>query len=35
MIKESQFNEADAVFRETVPAGDYFLHRIEKGQTFR
>tara|TARA_Y100000296_G_scaffold15005_1_gene17601 strand:+ start:850 stop:1488 length:639 start_codon:yes stop_codon:yes gene_type:complete len=35
MIEESQFNEADAVFRETVPAGDYFLHRIEKGQTFR
>ena len=35
MIKESQFNEADAVVRETVPAGDYFLHRIEKGQTFR
>ncbi|MAX87500.1 MULTISPECIES: urea amidolyase associated protein UAAP2 [Thalassolituus] len=35
MIKESQFNEADAVFRETVPAGDYFLHCIEKGQTFR
>lgn len=35
MIKESQFNEADAVFRETVPAGDYFLHRIDKGQTFR
>jgi urea carboxylase-associated protein 1 len=35
MIKESQFNEADSVFRETVPAGDYFLHRIEKGQTFR
>ncbi len=35
MIKESQINEADAVFRETVPAGDYFLHRIEKGQTFR
>ncbi|HIF49579.1 MAG TPA: urea carboxylase-associated family protein, partial [Cytophagales bacterium] len=24
-----------AVFRQTVPAGDYFLHPIEKGQTFR
>ena len=35
MIKESQLNVNDAVFRQTVPAGDYFLHRIEKGQTFR
>ena len=35
MIKESQLNVNVAVFRQTVPAGDYFLHRIEKGQTFR
>lgn len=35
MIKESQLNVNDAVFRQTVPAGDYFLHPIEKGQTFR
>jgi len=35
MIKESQLNVNDAVFRHIVPAGDYFLHRIEKGQTFR
>jgi len=35
MIKESQLNVNDAVFRQIVPAGDYFLHRIEKGQTFR
>ena len=35
MIKESQLNVNDAVFRQTVPAGDYFLHRIKKGQTFR
>ncbi len=35
MIKESQLNVNDAVFRQTVPAGGYFLHRIEKGQTFR
>ena len=35
MIKESQLNVNDAVSRQTVPAGDYFLHRIEKGQTFR
>ena len=35
MIKESQLKSDDALFRATVPAGDYFLHRIEKGQTFR
>ncbi|MBN59398.1 urea amidolyase associated protein UAAP2 [Thalassolituus sp. UBA3500] len=35
MIKESQLNVNVAVFRQTVPAGDYFLHPIEKGQTFR
>jgi urea carboxylase-associated protein 1 len=35
MIKESQLKSNDALFRATVPAGDYFLHRIEKGQTFR
>jgi urea carboxylase-associated protein 1 len=35
MIKESQLNSNDALFSTTVPAGDYFLHRIEKGQTFR
>lgn len=35
MIKESQLKVEDAVFSETVSAGDYFIHRIKKGQTIR
>ncbi|TNC85008.1 MAG: urea carboxylase [Thalassolituus sp.] len=35
MIKESTLNPDNASFRKIVPAGDYFLHRIEKGQTLR
>jgi len=35
MIKESRLRPEDAIFRQTVDAGDYFLHRIEAGQTFR
>jgi urea carboxylase-associated protein 1 len=35
MIKESQLKVEDAVFSETVNAGDYFIHRIKKGQTIR
>ena len=35
MIKESTLNPDNASFRKVVPAGDYFLHRIEKGQTLR
>jgi urea carboxylase-associated protein 1 len=35
MIKESHRNPADALFRQTVLAGDYFIHRIEAGQTIR
>ncbi|WP_028294389.1 urea amidolyase associated protein UAAP2 [Oceanobacter kriegii] len=35
MIKESTLRPEDAIFRQTVDAGDYFLHRIEAGQTFR
>ena len=35
MIKHSQLTEDAASFRYVVPAGDYFLHRIEAGQTLR
>jgi urea carboxylase-associated protein 1 len=35
MIKESQLKIDDACFREVVPAGDYFMKVVEKGQTFR
>ena len=35
MIKTSNLDPKDAVFRQTVPAGDYFIHRIEAGQTVR
>jgi len=35
MIKESSLAPANAVYRETVPAGDYFMKVVKKGQTFR
>ena len=35
MIKESSLVPANAVYRETVPAGDYFMKVVKKGQTFR
>lgn len=35
MIKASTLNPQDASFRKTVLAGDYFIHRIEAGQTIR
>ncbi|MFP1681052.1 urea amidolyase associated protein UAAP2 [Alloalcanivorax sp. C16-1] len=35
MIKESPFKPDDAVFREVVPAGDYFLKVVRAGETFR
>lgn len=35
MIQESTLEAADAVFRQTVPAGDYFLKVIAAGQTLR
>ena len=35
MIKESTLQPEQAIFRETVMAGDYFIHRIEAGQTVR
>jgi urea carboxylase-associated protein 1 len=35
MIKESNFKPEQASYRKIIPAGDYLLHRIEKGQTIR
>jgi len=35
MIQESTLEAADAVFRQTVAAGDYFLKVIAAGQTLR
>ena len=34
-MTESPKNIADAAFRETVLAGDHWMHEIKKGQTFR
>ena len=35
MLKESDLNPAAAVYREVIPAGEFWLHRINKGQTLR
>jgi len=35
MIKASTLQPQDASFRQKVLAGDYFIHRIEAGQTLR
>lgn len=35
MIKESTYHADDAVFREVVPAGDYWMQVVKAGQTFR
>lgn len=35
MIKESALVADDAVFRQEVPAGDYFIKIVERGQTVR
>ncbi|MEC8444290.1 MAG: urea amidolyase associated protein UAAP2 [Pseudomonadota bacterium] len=35
MIKQSSLIAEQASFRKVVPAGDYFLHRINAGQTIR
>ena len=32
---ESKLDQAAATFRQVVPAGEPFLHRIERGQVFR
>jgi uncharacterized protein len=35
MIKESTFHDADAIYRRIVPAGDYWMHIVCAGETFR
>lgn len=35
MIKESNRNAADAVYREVIPAGDWWVHEIKAGQVLR
>ncbi|MCA1908275.1 MAG: urea carboxylase-associated family protein [Magnetospirillum sp.] len=35
MLKESTLAAAQAAYRAVVPAGDYWLHEIKKGQTLR
>ncbi len=35
MIKESQLKLENSIYREVVEAGDYWLHRVDNGQTFR
>ena len=35
MIRESHLNAATASHREVVPAGDYWMHIVKKGETFR
>lgn len=35
MIKESPLSPADAAYRETVPAGAYWMHVVERGETLR
>lgn len=35
MIKESTFRDADAIYRRIVPAGDYWMHVVREGETFR
>lgn len=35
MIQESIFDPGQASFRKTILAGDYFIHVVKRGQTFR
>ncbi|MBS0270734.1 MAG: urea carboxylase-associated family protein [Proteobacteria bacterium] len=35
MIKESTLRDADAIYRRVVPAGNYWMHVVHKGQTLR
>ena len=34
-IVASQLNPADAVYEKVVPAGEYWIHTVKQGQTFR
>ncbi|MBA4132012.1 MAG: urea carboxylase [Hyphomicrobium sp.] len=35
MIKQSHLNADTASYRKVVPAGDYWMHIVKKGETFR
>jgi urea carboxylase-associated protein 1 len=35
MLKESALDPAAAAYREVIPAGDYWMHVVERGQTLR
>jgi uncharacterized protein len=35
MLKESALKPDTAAYRETIPAGDYWIHRVKNGQFFR
>eukprot|EP00439_Symbiodinium_sp_Y106_P088375 s1_g911.t1 len=35
MIKESTLDPVNATYRETVEAGDYWMHTVKRGETFR
>ncbi|QIA64982.1 DUF1989 domain-containing protein [Vibrio astriarenae] len=35
MIVESQLQPSEALYRDVVPAGDYYMKVVKKGQTFR
>lgn len=35
MIRESQLKAEDAIRRDVVPAGDYYMEVVKKGETFR
>ncbi len=35
MLKESALDPAAAVYRKVIPAGDYWIHTLTPGQTFR
>lgn len=35
MIQESTLDPVQACYRQTVLAGDYFIHVVQRGQTFR
>lgn len=35
MIKESHLSAESASYRKVVPAGDYWMHVVNKGETFR
>ncbi len=35
MLTESKLDTAQAAFDEVIPAGDFFMHPVKRGQTFR